>query len=108
MKNASGHQCNAKMSGSEKKVNENTYDISSIQRVTKKFLEVSRCSRAKHQQRSVQKMCAACTKLLFSLIRPIVVFHRSPALPSPLRITGFYIFFEQTINIIQSFAFSPG
>ena len=48
MRNASGHQCKVKMSGSEKKVNENTYDISSIKRVTKKFLlEVSRCSRAK-------------------------------------------------------------
>ena len=44
-----------KMSGSEKKVNKNTYDISSIKRVTKKFLEVSRCSRAKQRQRNVQK-----------------------------------------------------
>ena len=34
-----------------KKVNENTYDISSI----KKFVEVSRCSRAKQRQRNVQK-----------------------------------------------------
>ena len=34
----------------------------------------------------------------FLLIRPIVVFHRSPALPSPLSITQsrFYILFEQT------------
>ena len=41
MRNASGHQCNVKMSGSEKtEVNENTYDISSIKRVTKKFLDV--------------------------------------------------------------------
>ena len=38
-----------------KKVNGNTYDISSIKRVTKKFLEVSRCSRAKQRQRNVQK-----------------------------------------------------
>ena len=31
MRNASGHQCKEKMSGSEKKkVNENMYDISSI------------------------------------------------------------------------------
>ena len=37
MRNSSGHQCKVKMSGSEKKVN-----ISSIKRVTKKFLEVSR------------------------------------------------------------------
>ena len=78
MRNASGHQCKVKMSGSEKKVNENTYDISSIKRVTKKFLEVSRCSRAKQRQRNVQKKCAARAKLLL-LIRPIVDFHRFPA-----------------------------
>ena len=82
----------------KKKVNENPYDISSIKPVTKKFLEVSRCSRAKQRQRNVQNKCPARAKLLFLLIRPIVVFRRSPALPS----------FEQTINIIQSFAFSPG
>ena len=40
MRNASGHQCKVKMSGSEKKVNENTYEISSKKRVTKKCLEV--------------------------------------------------------------------
>ena len=66
MRNASGHQCKVKMSGSEKKVNENTYDISSTQRVTsKKFLEVSRCGRAKQRQRNVQKKCATRAKLLF-------------------------------------------
>ena len=52
MRNASGHQCKEKMSGSEKKkVNENTYDISSI----KKFLDVSRHGGAKQRQRNVQK-----------------------------------------------------
>ena len=67
MRNASGHQCKEKMSGSEKKkMNENTYDISSIKRVTKKFLEVSRCSRAKQRQRNVQKKCAARAKLQLS------------------------------------------
>ena len=35
MGNASGHQCKVKISGSEKKVNDNTYDISSIKRETK-------------------------------------------------------------------------
>ena len=74
MGNASGHQCKVKISSSEKKVNENTYDISSIKRVTKKFLEVSRCSRAKQQQRNVQKKVCCTAKLLFLLIRPIVVF----------------------------------
>ena len=48
MRNVSGHK---RMQGEKerqwKKVNDNTYDISSITRVTKKFLEVSRCSRAK-------------------------------------------------------------
>ena len=44
-----------KISGSDKKVNRNTYDFSSIKRVTRKFLDVSRCSRAKQRQRNVQK-----------------------------------------------------
>ena len=92
------------MSGTEKKVNEKAYEISSI----KKFLEVSRCSRTKQRQRNVQKKCAARAKLFFLLIRPIVVFQCSPALPSPHSIKRFYILYEQTINIIESFAFSPG
>ena len=46
-------------------------------------------------------------KVAFLLISPIVVFHHCPELPSPLSITRFYILFEQTINIIESFAFSP-
>ena len=62
MRNASGHQCKEKMSGSEKKkVNENANDVSSI----KKFLEVSRCSLAKQQQKNLQKKCAAHAKLFF-------------------------------------------
>ena len=43
------------MSDSEKKVNRNTYNISSIKRVTRKFLEVLHYSRAKQRQRNVQK-----------------------------------------------------
>ena len=36
-------------------------------------------------------------------------FTRVPfLLPSPPNITRFYILFEQTINVIESFAFSPG
>ena len=49
------------MSGSEKKVNENTYDISSM----KTFLEVSRYSSAKQRQKDAPKKCAARAKLLF-------------------------------------------
>ena len=70
MRNASGHQCKEKMSGSEKKVNENTYDISSI----KKFLEVSRGGRTKQRQRNVQKKCAARSKLLFCLLDLLLFF----------------------------------
>ena len=54
-----------------------------------------------------KKVCCTC-KVTFLLIRPVVVFHRSPGLPSPLSITRLYTLFEQTINIIESFAFSPG
>ena len=60
MGNAGGHQCKVKMNGSEKKVNENTYDIFPIKRVTKKFLEVSReCSRANNGKEMYKKVC--CT-----------------------------------------------
>ena len=53
-----------------------------------------------------KKVCFTC-KVAFLLIRPIVVF--TPfSLPSPLSITRFYILFEKTLNIIESFAFSPG
>ena len=59
MRNASGHQYKVKMSGIETEVNENTYDIFPQKCVTKKFLEVSRCtcSHAKQRQRNVQKNC---------------------------------------------------
>ena len=43
------------MNGSEKKVNKNMYDISSIKRVTRKFLEVLRCSRAKNNGKEIYK-----------------------------------------------------
>ena len=54
-----------KMSDSEKRVNKNTSDIPFIKRVTRKFLEASRNSRAKQRQKNVQKKCAARAKLLF-------------------------------------------
>ena len=69
-------------------MNLNTNDISSIKRVTKTFLEVSRCRGAKHSKECT-KRCAARAKLLFLLISPIVVFHRSPALPSRLALHDF-------------------
>ena len=64
-------------------MNNNRYDISSIKRVTRKFLEVSRYGCAKQRQRNVQNKCAARAKLFvffFLLNRLIVVFSRSRCL----------------------------
>ena len=44
-----------KMSRSEKKRNKNTYDISFIKRVTRTFLELSRCSRANQAKKCTKK-----------------------------------------------------
>ena len=77
------------------------YDISSIKRVTRKFLEVS-CGRTKQRQRNVEKIVYYSCKVAFLVIRPIVVFHLSPALPSPLSITRFDILFEQTIILSRA------
>ena len=65
-------------------------------RVTKRFLEVSLCSRAK--QRQCKEMYKTSVLVVFSPF----------SLPSQLSITRFSDLFEQTINIIDSFAFSPG
>ena len=59
-------------------------DISSINRVTRKFLEVPRCSRTNRRQRNVQKRCAAREKLLFCQLGPILAFFLPFSLPSPL------------------------
>ena len=58
MRNGSGHQCKVKMSCSEKQVNENTYDISSIKRRTQKFLEVSPCKTT--AKKCTKKVCCTC------------------------------------------------
>ena len=47
-----------KMSSNEKKDNKNMYDIFSIKHVTRKFLEVSRCSLTK-QWHKLKKVCCA-------------------------------------------------
>ena len=67
MRNASGHLCKVNMNGSEKKSErERVRHFLHKKRVTKKFLEVLRCSRAKQWQRNVLKKCAALAKLLFA------------------------------------------
>ena len=67
MRNASGHQ--GENERQWKIVNRNTYNISSIKRVTMRFLEVSRSSRAKQRQRIVQKKVCCTCKVVFLLIR---------------------------------------
>ena len=101
MRNSSGHQCKVKMSGSEKKVNKKRYDISSVKRVTKKFLEVSLVVAQNNGKEMYKKSVQHVLHLFlfFTVLR---------CMPSPLSITRFYILFEQTVNIIESFAFSPG
>ena len=52
-----------------KKVNKNTYDISSIKRVTRTFLEVSLCSRAKQRQKKgPKKLCCTFKVALLTLL----------------------------------------
>ena len=70
MRNASGRQCKEKMSGSEKKVSENTYDISSIEKNFWKFHVAVVQNNGKEMYK---KVCCTC-KVAFLLIRPIVVF----------------------------------
>ena len=53
------------MSDNEKKVNKNTFDISFIKRVTRKFLEVLVFSPAKTTAKKCTKKCAARAKLIF-------------------------------------------
>ena len=44
-----------KMSSRKKNVNSTPYSISCLERVTRKFLEVSHCRHEKQQQRNVQQ-----------------------------------------------------
>ena len=63
-----------KMSASEKKANRDTYDISSIKRVTREFLEVSRCCRAKRRQRNVQKSVLQVQNCFLIYNLPTILF----------------------------------
>ena len=62
IRNASGHQGENERQ-SDRKMNKNTYDISSIKRVTRKFHVVVVQNNGKRYK--CTKKCAACAKLLF-------------------------------------------
>ena len=69
MRNASGHQCKEKMGGSEKKVNENTYDIFSIKSFWKFHVVVVKNNGKEMYKKSVLHV----QSYFFLLIGPIVV-----------------------------------
>ena len=56
-------------------------------------------------RKCTKNVCWTCEVAFFGH-RPIVAFSLF-SLPSPLSISRLYILFEQTINIIESFAFYP-
>ena len=70
------------MSGSEKKVNKKTYDISSKERVTSRVSGRFTLKSCKTTAKKCTKKCAARAKLFFFgfNVRPIIVFHRSRCL----------------------------
>ena len=63
-----------------KKVNKNAYEILSIKKGFWKFPVEFMQNNCKEMYK---KVCCTCKSSLL-LIRPLVVFHRSPVLPSPL------------------------
>ena len=67
-----------KMSGTKKKVNRKTYNISSMKPVTRKFLEGSRCSHAKkkNSKEMYKKLCCTC-KVVFFFVANCCLFYPS-------------------------------
>ena len=61
-----------KINGSEKKVNRNTCNITSIKRITRKFLEVPGSSRAKQRQRNVQKSILQVQSFFFLIADQLI------------------------------------
>ena len=61
-RNTSGHQGENEL---VKKVNNNRYDISSIKRVTRTFLDVSRCGRAETTAEKCAKKVCCTRKVVF-------------------------------------------
>ena len=84
-----------KMSGTKKKVNRKTYNISSMKPVTRKFLEGSRCSHAKKKTaKKCTKNCAARAKLFFLLLLIVVYFTLLIIFTCFFSNIRFYILFE--------------
>ena len=107
MRNAGSQQANARWTWGAVKKSElvRTRTPFPPLSVSKKFLEVSLCSHAKQRQRNVQKTVLHVQSCFFANQTYCCPYHRSLALPLPLSITQCYILFEQTINIIECFAF---
>ena len=63
-----------KMSGSEKKMNKDTYDISHTKRIISKFWKFHVVAVQNNCKEVYKKRCVFWCKVAFLLIRPIVVF----------------------------------
>ena len=98
------------MSGSEKKLNRTAYNISLIKRVSRKFLEVSRCRRAKQRQRNVQKKCLARAKFFFLVNQTYCFFFFFCCFRCRRRlvsITRFFYFVSVNYRYQQELRFQP-
>ena len=61
-------QCGEKLVATKMKISgRNTCNLSFLKRVTRTFLEVSRCSRAKQWQRNVQKLVCFAVLIAFTI-----------------------------------------
>ena len=85
---------------------ENTHDISSKKRVTKKFLEVSRCNRAKQRQRNVQKKVCCTCKVAFLLIGHFTVMDGSDAVVDLVLIQTFLLYYVNQVIVILAIMLS--
>ena len=82
MRNASGHQ--GENEWQRKKGNRNTYNISPIKRVTRKFLaEFNVVVVQNNGKKMYEKVCCTCKVFFFLLIRPTDLFWLF-SFPSPL------------------------
>ena len=105
MRNSSGHQyMQGENECSEKKVNENTYDISCIKSFWKFHVVV-----VQNNGKEMYKTSVLHVRSCFFANKTCCCFSPYSGVAfAALSITRFYIYFEETINIIENFDFNPG
>ena len=103
----SGHQ------GGEKKGNRNTYNISSVKRVIRKFVEVSRYGRAKQGQRYLhKKVCCTCKVVFFFFCSLGLLIYLAVLLPSPRSTISYFVwlnlYHHSYWQFLQGLVLKPG